>query len=127
MSQAPTGLASLPPKPEVDPPSPFPIRRSAIPYAPKFRRTPASSVLVPLSPAEMERYRNFPGGVGTMLLRKRKREDADVKRDRSVKPEDDDGDEERRKRRKTGDVAVVVEHCECALGVPALLCLTARR
>ncbi|KZT74131.1 hypothetical protein DAEQUDRAFT_702380 [Daedalea quercina L-15889] len=105
----PTGLASLPPKPEVDPPPPFPIKRSSVPYAPKFRRTPASSVLVPLSPAEMERYRNFPGGVGTMLLRKRKREDGDLKRDRSVKPEEDD-DEERRKRRRTGDVAVVVEH-----------------
>ena len=103
----------MPPKPEVDPPPPFPIRRSAIPYAPKYRRTPASSVLVPLSPAEMERYRNFPGGVGTMLLRKRKREDAGVKRDASVKLEED-GDEDKRKRRKTGNVAVVVEHCESA-------------
>ena len=62
-----------------------------------------------------------------MLLRKRKREDADVKRDRSVKPEDDGDDEERRKRRKTGDVAVVVEHCERASCMSALLFLTARR
>ena len=121
MLQAPTGLASLPPKPEVSPPPPFPVGRSTIPYAPKFRRTPASSVLIPLSPAEMERYRNFPGGVGTMLLRKRKREDADVKHDRSVKPEDDGDNEEQRKRRKTGDVAVVVEHCECTLSVPHFL------
>ena len=114
MSQAPTGLASLPPKPEVDPPPPpSSMTRSTIPYAPKFRRTPASSVLIPLSPAEMERYRNFPGGVGTMLLRKRKREDAGVKRDASVKLEED-GDEDKRKRRKTGDVAVVVKHCESA-------------
>ncbi|KAH9930908.1 mRNA capping enzyme-domain-containing protein [Fomitopsis serialis] len=108
---APTGLASLPPKPEVDPPPPFAIRRSAIPYAPKFRRTPASSVLVPLSPAEMERYRNFPGGVGTMLLRKRRREDGgELKRERSVKLEENGDEEERRKRRRVGDVDVVVEH-----------------
>ncbi|TFY52973.1 hypothetical protein EVJ58_g9712 [Rhodofomes roseus] len=45
-----------------------------------------------------------------MLLRKRKREDGDVKRERSVKLEDSADDEERRKRRKTGDVDVVVEH-----------------
>ena len=94
------------------PPSPPPsqLRRSAIPYAPR-RITPAGSVLVPLSPAEMERYRNYSGGVGTMILRKQKRVenllgDGLGKRERSP-----DSEEGPRKKRRSGDVAVVVEHC----------------
>ncbi|KAF9815455.1 hypothetical protein IEO21_04626 [Rhodonia placenta] len=71
-------------------------KRSTTPYAPKNRRTPAHSVLTPLSPAEMERYRNYPGGVGTMLLRKRKRE-----REMQRRP---------KRERKVGDVGLVVEH-----------------
>ena len=96
------------------PPSPPPSqpRRSAIPYAPR-RVTPAHSVLVPLSPAEMERYRNYTGGVGTMILRKQKRvenllgDGVAPKRER----EDSDSEENPRKKRRSGDVAVVVEHC----------------
>ena len=74
------------------PPSPPPSqpRRSAIPYAPR-RVTPAHSVLVPLSPAEMERYRNYSGGVGAMVLRKQKRVEnllgGDEAMRRSRKPE----------------------------------------
>ncbi|CCM06030.1 uncharacterized protein FIBRA_08275 [Fibroporia radiculosa] len=95
-------------------------KRSSIPYAPVRRRTPAGSVLVPLSPAEMERYRNFPGGVGTMLLRKRKREaesENNKKRERSEESEnsgepEDAPDERDAKKRRVGDVGLIVEHCE---------------
>ncbi|TBU45882.1 mRNA capping enzyme-domain-containing protein [Dichomitus squalens] len=109
-SSLPPPSSSLPPKP-MPPPSPPPsqLRRSAIPYAPR-RITPASSVLVPLSPAEMERYRNYTGGVGTTILRKQKRVenllgDGLGKRERSP-----DSEESPRKKRRAGDVAVVVEH-----------------
>ncbi|KAL7283075.1 hypothetical protein ACG7TL_002499 [Trametes sanguinea] len=111
-SSLPPPAHGLPPKPMPPPPSAF--KRSPIPYAPRKRITPASSVLVPLSPAEIERYRNYTGGVGTMILRKKKRvEDLlgdgqpTVKRER----EDDPSSEESpRKKRRSGDVAVVVEH-----------------
>ncbi|KAI0747663.1 mRNA capping enzyme-domain-containing protein [Daedaleopsis nitida] len=110
-SSLPPPSSSLPPKP-MPPPSPPPsqLRRSAIPYAPR-RITPAGSVLVPLSPAEMERYRNYTGGVGTMILRKQKRVenllgDGPGKRDR----EPSESEEGPRKKRRTSDVAAVVEH-----------------
>ncbi|KAI0648227.1 mRNA capping enzyme-domain-containing protein [Trametes meyenii] len=110
-SSLPPPASSLPPKPL--PPPPSAMKRSAIPYAPR-RKTPATSVLIPLSPAEMERYRNYTGGVGTMILRKQKRVEnllgdgpPPAKRDR----EDEDTSEENpRKKRRSGDVAVVVEH-----------------
>ena len=97
--------------PPPSPPSSQP-RRSAIPYAPR-RITPAGSVLVPLSPAEMERYRNYTGGAGTMILRKQKRVenllgDGLGKRERSPEAA---SEESPRKKRRAGDVAVVVEHC----------------
>ena len=87
------------------------MKRSAVPYAPR-RITPAGSVLIPLSPAEMEKYRNYSGGVGTMILRKKKRVenllgDGPAKRER----EDPESEEGPRKKRRSGDVAVVVEHC----------------
>ncbi|KZT09419.1 uncharacterized protein LAESUDRAFT_722386 [Laetiporus sulphureus 93-53] len=130
--------SSLPPKPDrpegtdAGPPSSnmFTIKRSKVPYNPINRRTPAGSVLVPLSSTEMERYRNFPGGVGTMILRKRKREDAEkgtspgVKKDHAdvdwargrgemtsqKRDSEDMEDDGRKKRRRTGDVGLVVEH-----------------
>ncbi|KAI0350092.1 hypothetical protein OH77DRAFT_1102371 [Trametes cingulata] len=111
-SSLPPPASSLPPKPMPPPPSSF--KRSAIPYAPR-RITPASSVLIPLSPAEMERYRNYTGGVGTMILRKQRRVEnllgdgpPVAKRER-----EEDGaasEESPRKKRRSGDVAVVVEH-----------------
>ncbi|TFK89266.1 hypothetical protein K466DRAFT_645030 [Polyporus arcularius HHB13444] len=110
-SSLPPPSVSLPPKP-MPPPTPLPLqmKRSAIPYAPR-RITPAGSVLIPLSPAEMEKYRNYSGGVGTMILRKKKRVenllgDGPVKREL----EDPDSEENPRKKRRSGDVAVVVEH-----------------
>ncbi|KAI0637355.1 mRNA capping enzyme-domain-containing protein [Trametes polyzona] len=104
--------SSLPPKPMPPPPSSF--KRSAIPYAPR-RNTPATSVLIPLSPAEMERYRNYTGGVGTMILRKQKRVenllgDGPPTVDKRDREEDGASEEGPRKKQRTGDVAVVVEH-----------------
>ncbi|OCH95194.1 guanine-N(7)-methyltransferase, partial [Obba rivulosa] len=87
--------------------------RSKIPYAPTRRLTPAGSVLVPLTPAEMERYRNYPGGAGTLILRKKRRREgegilgsgSDPRRER-----DDDDEARGTKRRRVGDVGIVVEH-----------------
>ncbi|PCH38474.1 guanine-N(7)-methyltransferase [Wolfiporia cocos MD-104 SS10] len=111
----PVGHSSLPPKPAPLPePSALPPlpssdgTRSKIPYAPVHRRTPASSVLIPLSPAEMDRYRNFPGGVGSMILRKRKREDGDGATLGKRARDDEEADD--RKRRRMNDVGLVVEH-----------------
>ncbi|KAL6307907.1 mRNA capping enzyme-domain-containing protein [Sparassis latifolia] len=115
----PSPKPSSPSKPpEVLPTSPAP---SKLPYAPTRRRTPAGSVLIPLSPAELARYRNYSGGVGTLILRKRKRDDDD--RDGTgngerarKRPNDGDAGEDRPdgdsvpKRRRTGDVGLVVEH-----------------
>ena len=111
------------------PPSPPPSqpRRSAIPYAPR-RVTPAHSVLVPLSPAEMERYRNYSGGVGAMVLRKQKRVEnllgGDVPRaEKRERPDAALDEENPRKKRRSGDVAVVVQHCACSrVSPPVFLC-----
>ncbi|KAI8998984.1 mRNA capping enzyme-domain-containing protein [Trametes punicea] len=118
MSSLPPPAPSLPPKPQTMTPPPTAFKRSGIPYAPRKRVTPPTSVLVPLSPAEMERYRNYTGGVGTQILRKSKRvenllgdDERGVKRGRATAGEaEDDAEEMPRKKRRTGDVAVVVEH-----------------
>lgn len=79
------------------PPSP-PL--STIPYNPRNRKTPAGSVLVPMTPHEMEMYRRYHG-VGTqLLLSKRKRE-------RSRSP-----DNAPPMKRPAGDVGKVIDHCE---------------
>ncbi|KAI0373343.1 hypothetical protein BV20DRAFT_1050237 [Pilatotrama ljubarskyi] len=112
-SSLPPPASSLPPKPM--PPPPSSSKRSAIPYAPR-RITPATSVLVPLSPAEMERYRSYTGGVGTMILRKQKRVEnllGDGPPPAAKREREEDGaasEESPRKKRRSGDVAVVVEH-----------------
>lgn len=100
---------SLPPKPQSQtPPPPATGYRSARPYAPR-RITPATSVLVPLSSAEIERYKHWKGAPGTMILRKKTRDEAgDLKRPREDEPAEG---EERRKKRRAGDVGIVVEHC----------------
>ncbi|OBZ75503.1 mRNA cap guanine-N7 methyltransferase [Grifola frondosa] len=85
------------------------VKRSTIPYAPTRRITPATSVLVPLSPAEMERYRNYPGGIGSMMLR-RKRKREDELSGKRVLDEGEEDEESARKKRKLGDVGIVVEH-----------------
>jgi mRNA (guanine-N7-)-methyltransferase len=77
---------------------PSPPRPRKIAYSPKNRITPAASILVPMSTAEMEMYKNYRG-VGTQRLAKRKRE-------KSVEP---DGQPPSKK--LAGDVGVVVTHC----------------
>ncbi|EIW60733.1 mRNA (guanine-N7)-methyltransferase [Trametes versicolor FP-101664 SS1] len=110
-SSLPPPASSLPPKPM--PPPPSSMKRSAIPYAPR-RITPATSVLIPLSPAEMERYRNYTGGVGTMILRKQKRVENLLGDDppavKRFREEDGSSEESPRKKQRSGDVAAVVEH-----------------
>jgi mRNA (guanine-N7-)-methyltransferase len=69
---------------------------STIPYNPR-RITPAGSVLIPLSQAEIEMYRNYRG-IGTQKLSKRKRT-TDEPDPQPVK-------------KLTGDAGVVVEHCQ---------------
>ncbi|KAF9050720.1 hypothetical protein BDZ89DRAFT_977599, partial [Hymenopellis radicata] len=78
----------------VMPPPPLPP--TTIPYNPKKRLTPATSVLKPLSPAEMSSYKQYVGQ-GTLRLTKRKR-------DRSSEPD------VRPTKKHAGDVGVVVNH-----------------
>ncbi|KIJ69474.1 hypothetical protein HYDPIDRAFT_79871 [Hydnomerulius pinastri MD-312] len=78
------------------PPPPPPV--STIPYNPRNRRTPAGSVLVPMSPQEMEMYKNYRG-IGTQLLLSKR------KRDRSKSP-----DNAPPPKRHAGDVGKVVDH-----------------
>ncbi|KAI0318351.1 mRNA capping enzyme-domain-containing protein [Amylostereum chailletii] len=64
--------ASLPPRPQSPPPPPKPDpTKKTLPYNPR-RRTPAGSVLIPLSPDEIAMYR-AQLGQGTLRLAKRKR------------------------------------------------------
>ena len=84
-----------------DIPQPTPPATLPIPYNPRNRRTPAGSVLIPMTPKEMEMYRSYRG-VGTqMLLSKRKR-------DRSTSP---DNLPQPAAKRHAGDVGRVIEHC----------------
>jgi len=78
----------------------FPPTISKIPYNP-IRITPADTVLIPMSPDEMERYKNYRG-TATQILSKRKRE-----------PSRDEFGEQPVKKLH-GDVGVVVGHCELA-------------
>ncbi|KAG6335884.1 hypothetical protein ID866_3221 [Astraeus odoratus] len=79
------------------PPPPAP---SSIPYNPKNRKTPAGSVLVPMTPQEMEMYKSYRG-IGTQtLLSKRKR-------NRSMSPDDIPPPAAKR---HAGDVGRVIEH-----------------
>lgn len=73
---------------------------SSVPYNPRNRRTPAGSVLVPMTPQEIEMYKHYRG-IGTQsLLAKRKRS-------RSTSPDDPSV---RAAKRHAGDVGRVVEH-----------------
>lgn len=81
-------------------PSPRNPEPSSVPYNPRKRITPAGSVMIPMTPAEMEMYRNYRG-IGTQKLLKRKR-------GRSQDPDDD----QRPIKKLAGDVGVVVDHCK---------------
>lgn len=74
---------------------------TSIPYNPNKRLTRPDSVLIPLSPSEIERFRNFRGEGVARLTSKRKRSP-------SIEP---DIQEIRPSKRHTGDVGVVVQHC----------------
>lgn len=88
------------------PPPPPPPQPATIPYNPKVRITPPTSVLIPLSPAELEAYKDYRyQGRGSAQL-------ANVgKRKRSTSPRGGDSDQPPAKRLH-GDVGVVMEHCK---------------
>ncbi|KAH7889761.1 guanine-N(7)-methyltransferase domain-containing protein [Phlebopus sp. FC_14] len=73
--------------------------RPSIPYNPRNRKTPATSVLVPMTPQEVQLYRNYRG-IGTQRLTKRKR-------DRSNSPDDVPHPPSKR---HAADVEKVVDH-----------------
>ncbi|KAF8877618.1 hypothetical protein BD779DRAFT_1556926 [Infundibulicybe gibba] len=73
--------------------------RSTIPYNPRNRVTPPGSVLVPISPAEMEMFKTFRGQ-DTAQLSKRKREP-------SMDPE---AQEQPPAKKLASDVGVFVNH-----------------
>ncbi|THH19669.1 hypothetical protein EUX98_g8726 [Antrodiella citrinella] len=88
----PTQLSVLP-RPQSPP------RKSNIPYAPRRRISAPASVLKPLTPAEIEWYKNYPGGIGSQVLKsKRKRADS--------QEADADGPPSK----KAKDVKLVAEH-----------------
>lgn len=70
---------------------------STLPYNPTNRITPAASVLIPLTPAEIHFYKNYSGKGASRLL-KRKRAASD---DPDHPPP----------KRHAGDVNLVVDHC----------------
>ncbi|KAH8102839.1 guanine-N(7)-methyltransferase [Cristinia sonorae] len=91
----------MPPPPIPLPARPHsPPRRSAVPYAPRNRRSAPGSVLKPLTPAELEWYKNYSGSIGTQVLKS--------KRKRSAEPEDNGVGERPAKRAR--DVKLVAEH-----------------
>ncbi|KAI9566486.1 mRNA capping enzyme-domain-containing protein [Boletus coccyginus] len=90
----PSSSSDTPTVPTMTPQPPL----STIPYNPRNRRTPAGSVLVPMTPHEMESCRHYRG-VGTrLLLSKRKRE-------RTRSP-----DNAPPVKRFAGDVGKVIDH-----------------
>ena len=89
-SDTPTAPPTMPPQ------SPL----STIPYNPRNRRTPAGSVLVPMTPHEMELCRHYRGAGTQLLLSK-------CKRERSRSP-----DNVPPAKRHAGDVGKVIDHCQ---------------
>ena len=85
---------------------------ASIPYNPTKRVTKPESVLIPLTPAEIERYKNFRGEGVARLVAKRKRAASD----------EPDPDDVRPLKRHTNDVGVVVEHCSVSFSSSSLLC-----
>jgi len=83
-------------------PSPSLRRRqapSAIPYKPTHRISPPSSVLVPMTPDEIEMFKSYRGK-GTARLSKRKRGRSNELDDEQPPP-----------KKVAGDAGVVMEHC----------------
>jgi mRNA (guanine-N7-)-methyltransferase len=90
-------------------PPPPPQPQSSIPYNPKVRMTPPTSVMTPMSPAEMEMYKDYRyrGRGATQIA-------LGVKRKRSEEPPESAVDQPPTKK-LAGDVGVVVDHCESSL------------
>ena len=82
-----------------------------LPYNPRKRISKPESVLIPLTQSEIEKYKNFRGQGAARLLAKRKRASGDESESEDTRPH----------KRHTGDVGVVVEHCESYLLLCALL------
>jgi mRNA (guanine-N7-)-methyltransferase len=97
-SSNPSTQFNATPRTTSSPVMPPPPSSSSIPYNPRKRITPAGSVLIPMSPAEMEMYKNYCG-TGTQRLTKRKRA-------RSTEP----NEEQPPAKKLAGDVGVVVDH-----------------
>jgi mRNA (guanine-N7-)-methyltransferase len=93
------------------PPLPPPLPQSTIPYNPKVRMTPPTSVMIPLSPEEVEMYKDnrYRGRGATQIARS-------AKRKRSEEPPESEVDHPPTKR-LAGDVGVVVNHCEFSLPI----------
>ena len=79
----------------------LPSKSLPLPYNPN-RRTAPDLVLVPLSSEEMRLYKNFRGQGAKRLVAKRKRASSD----------EPDPADTRTSKRHTGDVGVVVNHCQ---------------
>lgn len=95
-SSDPPAVAAFISPPTMPPPS---SQLSTIPYNPRNRKTPASSVLVPMTPQEMEFYRQHRG-IGTQILVSKR------KRERSKSPDN------AHVKRHAGDVGKVIDHCQ---------------
>ena len=92
--------------------------QSSVPYNPKIRMTPPTSVLTPMSPAEMEMYKDHRyRGRGAIQIA------SGVKRKRSEEPFEFAVDQPHTKK-LAGDVGVVVDHCEssCSTRSTMLTC-----
>lgn len=78
----------------------FPVMRSSpLLYNPTHRLTPPTSILIPMSKAEMEMYKSYVGkGTDRLTKRKRSKDDADTADEPPVK-------------KYIGRSGVVVEHC----------------
>lgn len=77
------------------------LTKRPLPYNPK-RRTKPESVLIPLSPKEIEIYKNYRGLGAARLTSKRKRPLGDEPEAADARPV----------KRRTDDVGVVMEHCK---------------
>lgn len=85
-------------------PPPPPPASLSIPYAPRVRITPPTSVMIPLSSAEMEMYRDYRyRGRGTTQISQAKKR----RRNEELYPDTDQPPH----KKLAGDVGVVVDHC----------------
>lgn len=99
-SSSSSSLPQATPRTTVSPAMSFQPVAQPIPYAPKQRRTPAQSVLLPLSAEEIQTFASYRGTGTLRLTNKRKRAMSD-------QPDDQPPG-----KKLAGDVGMVVQHCE---------------